>query len=582
MRAAQIVLLSAVAAVGLGAPAATAGPADCPPGVASATGSNPSYAVTATLLEEAAVAYDVPPQVLKAIAYREGFNDAGRRWSQYHSTGAVVISAADAACGVGIMQVTAASDPDPVRLAGDIEYNIDRGAAILAAKFAANQAQNPDSIGPDDRYLVENWYYATCAYNGCGTTTTYPDAVARSVADPFRDLPSVRAWAAPLGYTRPQDADGTYVFPGGFQAQQSPDQFVFYDGNGTITKTVAAPVHDWRHPLPVGYPIGALGPDANGVTCPLPLCQWWRLAEGAGSAGRAHWTYTNGNAIGTSVSWQPALPRTGVYRVDAFVPSLGTDSLGHATYHLPGADVPVDQGAAAGTWAALGDRTLSPGQAVVLDDRGDPYDGVTKLVADAIRFRAVTKLAVAVSAPVITYGGSVTVTATLSHAGGTTIGGRPVDLYWRRRGTTAWGLVHRGTTAADGRLRVALKPGKNTEFTARYAGLGRPELPSASGVARTDVRPGVRATLDRASMPAGGTAYLRTSVAPSHAGRTIYLQRYVSGAWRTVASRTLSSSSTATFSIRLTGRGTYYFRVYHPADSDHVLAVTGTLTLRVT
>src|SRR5688572_8815085 len=123
----------------------------------------------------------IPVGVLKAIAYQES------RWTQYdRTTGKVLVSGAaanggDDVCGVGMMQVTSTLSSDPMRLATDVEFNIAEGARILRAKWTESIASNnPDGGGEDDPAVVENWHYAVCRYNGCGTDPTYPNRVAET------------------------------------------------------------------------------------------------------------------------------------------------------------------------------------------------------------------------------------------------------------------------------------------------------------------------------------------------------------------------------------------------------------------
>jgi hypothetical protein len=71
------------------------------------------------------------------------------------------------------------------------------------------------------------------------------------------------------------------------------------------------------------------------------------------------------------------------------------------------------------------------------------------------------------------------------------------------------------------------------------------------------------------------------SVAPSHAGKSVVLQAYYSGAWHTVKSATLSSSSTYSVSYKPTSKGSKIFRVFRSADTDHLAGASPNLTLTV-
>jgi hypothetical protein len=581
-------LIVAVAAAVIGLPVVTAHavPEACPAGVATATGSNPSYADISALLESAATDPDpvrdltIPPQVLKAIAYVES------QWRQYDTGGHVVISG-DAVCGVGMMQVTATESPDPQRLATDIAYNVSEAARILRAKWAAQGSNPPNDTGTaDDPAVVENWYYAVCLYNGCGTNRAYPNKVAETSADPFRRVlvADIKPFMPIAGFTKPDDANPGYALPQAFQARLDPSRFVFYDNaTGNVTSTVLAPTHRYTDPAPVvTYGAGEYGPDGPGVTCDI-ACGGWRLAEGGGIAGRAHWTLSSATQ-GTRITWAPALPRTGTYRIWAYVPAVWTATapLGTATYRLGAGTFAVGQAAVGpDRWAAFGDWTLAPGATVSLDDVASTT-GRT-LAADAIRFSAVTRLDLASSRPSVTYGQSATLTARLSYAGtATALAGRTVRLYQRRAGTSAWSYVGPFTTDADGSVATGVAPAAHTEYQARFASPSTDTTSATSPTVRVDVGTRVTARLSRTTVPRNVAMSVAAAVAPSHAGQTVLLQRHYYGAWHTVTTRTLGSASTTTFPLTNSVAGTYRYRVVKPADADHLTGWSATLTLTVT
>lgn len=564
------------ALVAVGTPAAYAGEDDCPADVVAVRGTNPSYATIASYLEAAAAAHDVPPQVVKAVAFRES------GWQPFQPTGKPKISSDDV-CGIGLMQITLGSRTDGVELARDPAYNAREGAKILAAKWAELQDQaHPypagEGYGPDDRHVLENWYAVLCRYNGClgaNADLAYAEPVARLIHDPFQQgVPSaVVAHMPPAGFTTPRDADPEYVFPGGFQAQ-ADDEFHFFDGTtGAVTKIVTAPTHT-DGPFP-GYGI-AYGPGGPNVSC--SGCQWWRPAEGFGLAGWAHWTnsVSPGESSGVYVAWTP--PRPGTYDVRAWIPSLGAEPLAPAaTYRIGSAAVTIDQNASKDVWAYLGKHTLSG--PVRLGD-GSTVGGV-KIVADGLRFTAYTNLAIA-AASSVTYGGAVTVTARLSQQGsGLSLPGHAVKLWQRKATSSAWSLVGTYTTDANGRVAVRTTPAATTYYKATFASDGV-AYAAADAIRRVDVKQKVTAALSRTTVPRNTKLTIYTRVAPAHAGQRVYLQRYYSGAWRNVSSAPLSSSSTAAFAVSRSAAGTYHYRTYKPADADHAAGYSPTQTFRVT
>lgn len=87
---------------------------------------NPNKQTINKMLTEIALEYNVPPEIVKAIAEVES------SWQQFKSAGEPLISDDG---GIGIMQVTNQSGYDPERLKFDIEYNIRAGVDILRKNF---------------------------------------------------------------------------------------------------------------------------------------------------------------------------------------------------------------------------------------------------------------------------------------------------------------------------------------------------------------------------------------------------------------------------------------------------------------
>jgi hypothetical protein len=594
--------LLAVALVGLPALPATATIDHCPDGVADVRGTDPSWPQVDAWLESSAAAHDVPAAILKAVALRES------AWDQFLSDGRVKVSS-DAVCGLGIMQITADGRADAVKLAEDPAYNIDEGAKLLRAMWLQSQeTQPPAGYAADDDEVLENWLYALCLYNGCSGDATYARGVAEAVADPFRRVPwYLWRYMPPAGFTLPWDVKPGYAFPAAFQARHTADggEFVFYDHvTGTVSEVVPAITHLESAPPVVAYPERVYGPDMpahDGATFDVTCgsCGGWRLAEGAGIAGRAHWTNTVTSSPQSSVTWYAA--QSGRQRVQAYVPALGDRVLGKATYwvrptenddkHYP---VTVDQNARKGTWVTLGDWDMNGGGKVYVDDLSTVAD--KPIVADAMRFLSVPSLGVGTYRQIgtnryagvssITYGESLQVHVTLMD-NGKALAGQPVKVYRRTVGTTAWQLAGTWTTNTAGSIVLAAKPSASTQYAARWVS-PKPALVAdgVSNVAGVGVRTAAKATLARTTIDSGQSVVVYASVAPNHAGQQVLLQRFYSGAWRTVQSRPLGSSSTATFSYPMSIAGCcsysdHQFRVVKPADGDHLLGVSPPVTVTV-
>ena len=116
---------------------------------------NPNYSTMNCLLTETALIYDVPPEIVKAIAEGESGN-----WRHFDTNGEAIVTADN---GIGIMQITNQAGYDQERLKSDIVYNIHAGVEILDNMF---KRKDFPSINRGDRDVLEHWYFAIMAYNG--------------------------------------------------------------------------------------------------------------------------------------------------------------------------------------------------------------------------------------------------------------------------------------------------------------------------------------------------------------------------------------------------------------------------------
>ncbi|QHE51063.1 Ig-like domain-containing protein [Pontibacillus sp. HMF3514] len=110
------------------------------------------------LLTNIAIEYNIPPEILKAIATVESdmmqFKDGEIRVSDDG--------------GIGMMQITNSDfDFDEEKLKTDTAYNIEAGAKILDAKWKLMDSGNlPEINGANNRHIIEQWYFPIMAYNG--------------------------------------------------------------------------------------------------------------------------------------------------------------------------------------------------------------------------------------------------------------------------------------------------------------------------------------------------------------------------------------------------------------------------------
>jgi hypothetical protein len=104
----------------------------------------------------------VPCLLLKAVGWVES-----NGWQQFNAPyGQFGLTVIAPDCGYGIMQITSGMSGgagfDPYSVASSPTYNIGTGAKFLIEKW--NSSIPP--IGDNNPNIVEEWYYATWAYNG--------------------------------------------------------------------------------------------------------------------------------------------------------------------------------------------------------------------------------------------------------------------------------------------------------------------------------------------------------------------------------------------------------------------------------
>ena len=128
---------------------------------AAAVDTSLQTAIVGKKIEDIANRYDIPPALLKAIAWMES------GWKQYNLDPTTGLPLTDQPFiandgGIGIMQISEANYPeyDVDKLKSDLDYNLEVGCQILNNKWRANP-----KIGNGNRNVLENWYFAVWAYN---------------------------------------------------------------------------------------------------------------------------------------------------------------------------------------------------------------------------------------------------------------------------------------------------------------------------------------------------------------------------------------------------------------------------------
>ena len=140
------------------------------------------------ILTETALKFDIPPEILKAIAFEEN------KLMQFDEEGKVVVSQDG---GIGMMQITNVNFPvDEERLKTDTAYNIEIGARVLDNKWdLMASGKIPTINGADNRMILEQWYFPIMAYNGVSNrnnpdkesdTPTYQETIYMAIKDKSR------------------------------------------------------------------------------------------------------------------------------------------------------------------------------------------------------------------------------------------------------------------------------------------------------------------------------------------------------------------------------------------------------------
>jgi hypothetical protein len=229
--------------------------------------------------------------------------------------------------------------------------------------------------------------------------------------------------------------------------------------------------------------------------------------------------------------------------------------------------------------ATTGDYTAS----VVTRDAAGNNGPTTSVLIRA------TSVAITRTVSTVTYGGTSTLNAKLTMVtGGAVLKSGSIIFYSRKKGVGSYvAVVTKPINAATGLASYVVKPSTNTEYLARYNG-GTNLFGRTSGVTNVLVKPKIVSKITNTSGATitssryGSYVYFKATVSPNHKAQYVYLQRYTSAGWKNVVRVTLSTYSAISYRYRLLAKGTFKYRIYKGADSDHVVTTGATLTLKVT
>jgi hypothetical protein len=185
-------------------------------------------------------------------------------------------------------------------------------------------------------------------------------------------------------------------------------------------------------------------------------------------------------------------------------------------------------------------------------------------------------------AAAITYGSRASLSGRLTdQQNGAPLAGQPINLWAQPATTAGWQHAGTATTGADGSFRFAPAPAATTAYRASFAGSDRYGTADSAQVT-VSVRTKVSARKSASIIRYGQSFSITGAVSPNHAGQRVYLQRLVSGAWKTAATATLSSTSGYTLRAKPPTKGKLTYRVYKSADRDHLASASAKQTATVT
>lgn len=168
----------------------------------------------------------------------------------------------------------------------------------------------------------------------------------------------------------------------------------------------------------------------------------------------------------------------------------------------------------------------------------------------------------------VRFGTATVVDAALRGPADIALADQRVELLAKVVPSKVWRRVAAGTTDGSGRvtLRAALPA------TAALRLHHPPGVIAAADVhpRSVTVTPRLTAAAGATTVRLGATITVRGAVAPAHpVGSAVWLQRYVSGAWRTIATGRMTSTKSYALRGRPAYAGGYTLRVVKPMHADH-------------
>lgn len=180
----------------------------------------------------------------------------------------------------------------------------------------------------------------------------------------------------------------------------------------------------------------------------------------------------------------------------------------------------------------------------------------------------------------IAYGGTTGFSGRLT-ADGEPVAGERVQVQHRPAGTRGFSRIGSATTASDGTFGLSgVKPDRNTDYRARFAGSEAGRLAAATSESRkVNVRVRVSLGVSSGDLKLGRSRVVSGAVTPTHGGS---VRMVVQRNGNVVERRNVRlNDSRYRFTYKPERPGRYSFRATYPADDDHLGAASPTKGFRV-
>lgn len=221
------------------------------------------------------------------------------------------------------------------------------------------------------------------------------------------------------------------------------------------------------------------------------------------------------------------------------------------------------------TFVVPGDASLR----VLVRSQGRDIPGESNVLGYEISQAQNSELTIEASADPIAFGQSVVIGGTLAHGAA-----QPVTLLARTALQPSFAPVAQATADAGGKFSFPAQAPVNSTFY-EVQGAGR-----TSAVLFEGVKYLLAAQVSATTVQEGQTLTFSGSVAPSHPGHVVYLERLdpAGTAFGVVQVATLSAQSTFSIAYQVFGTGSQVFRIYVPGGPENEGAASSPFTVQVT